>query len=151
MADPRKPSGKELGPGTPWAFQLRIQVEPEDLDEMGHVNNVVYLRYAQEAAAAHWNEAVSPELRQGTAWVVRRHEVDYFRPVFRGDSLIARTWIEGSSGATLERVVEIIRGEEGERVALARTVWVFLDPATMRPRRLPGWISDCLGQKGRPD
>lgn len=58
-------------------FSHPIAVSPEDIDEMGHVNNVVYLRWVQEAATAHWMNNAPEELHSKYAWVVLRHEIDY--------------------------------------------------------------------------
>jgi len=33
---------------------MAIAVEPADIDGFGHVNNVVYLRWVQDIAIAHW-------------------------------------------------------------------------------------------------
>ncbi len=35
-------------------FELRITIDPTDIDPLGHVNNVVYLRWVQDAAVTHW-------------------------------------------------------------------------------------------------
>jgi acyl-CoA thioester hydrolase len=120
--------------------QHPIQVLPSDLDRLGHVNNVVYLRYAQDAAVSHWRAAVPAEVRDGLVWVVRRHEIDYLRPALENDALVAHTWIGQVSGATLERFIEIHRPGDGELLIRVRSVWVALDPATMRPRRVSNVI-----------
>ena len=60
-----------------------------DNDMYGHVNNVVYLRYAQEAAVAHWRARATDEYVRTFVWVVRRHEVDYLKPAFPDDKLEA--------------------------------------------------------------
>jgi acyl-CoA thioester hydrolase len=45
------------------AFEIVLPVEPADLDQLGHVNNVTYVRWVQEAAVAHW-QAVAPAADQ---------------------------------------------------------------------------------------
>lgn len=117
-------------------FELEFRVAPEDIDALGHVNNVVYLRYAQDVAAAHWFARATPEQIETLVWVVRRHEIDYLRPAFRDDELVARTWVGAASGATFERLVEIRRRAEGQVLARVRTIWVLLDAKTGRPRRV---------------
>ena len=42
------------------AFLRRIEPGPADIDELGHVNNVVYLRWVQDIAITHWH-AVAPD------------------------------------------------------------------------------------------
>ncbi len=117
-------------------YEHRIRVAPGDIDRLGHVNNVVYLRYAQDAAVAHWRHAVAAEQRDSLVWVVRRHEIDYLKPAVAGDELTARTWVGAASGATFERFIEIHRPRDGELIVRVKSVWVALDPESMRPRRV---------------
>src|SRR4051812_21764260 len=128
----------------PKVFEHAIRVAPEDIDRMGHVNNVVYLRYAQDAAVAHWFAVAPPEHRDALIWVVRRHEIDYLKPAFPDDHLVARTWVGEASGATFERFVEITRPADAGVLARVRTVWVALDARTQRPRRVPEALRACF-------
>lgn len=120
----------------PSVFELPLEVTDDDLDAMGHVNNVVYLRWIQEAAAAHWFAAATPEQQEEWLWVVSRHEIDYLRPALPGERLIARTWVGEASGARFDRHVEIWRPGDNQLLAKARSVWVALDKRTRRPRRV---------------
>jgi len=123
-------------------FEHPLRVAAADIDAQGHVNNVVYLRYAQDAAVAHWRSVASPEQLAASAWVARRHEIDYLRPGFEGDELRARTWVGDASGATFDRFVEIVRTNDGELLAKVRTVWVLVDPKSLRPRRVDASVRD---------
>jgi len=118
------------------SFELPILVRPDDIDQLGHVNNVVYLRWMQEAAGAHWEAAAPAELRGRVAWVVVRHEVDYKASAFEGERLVARTWVGEPTAATWERFVEIRRAEDDKLLARGRSIYAALDPATGRPRRV---------------
>ncbi len=117
-------------------FEHAFRVSPGDIDRLGHVNNVVYLRYAQDAAVAHWYAVVDQKHRDSMVWVVRRHEIDYLKPALADDELVARTWVGAPSGATLERFIEIRRSRDGELLASVRSVWVALDAKSLRPRRV---------------
>ena len=117
-------------------FELPLQVYAADIDGMGHVNNIVYLRWVQEAATAHWNAATDAQQKAEYAWVVMRHEIDYKRPALLGDVLIARTHVGEVSGAKFDRYVEIWRDSDRQMLARARSVWVALDVRTGRPRRV---------------
>lgn len=118
-------------------FEHPVKVEPRDIDRMGHVNNVVYLRYAQDAAVAHWRAVVTGELAETLLWVARRHEIDYLKPALPDDELIARTWVGEADGATFERFVEIHRPSDDRVLAKVRTLWVAVDARSHRPRRIP--------------
>jgi acyl-CoA thioester hydrolase len=123
-------------PATP-VFALTLRVPDGDVDRQGHVNNVAFVRYVQEVAVAHWRAVAPPEAQAALAWVVRRHEVEYLRPGLPGDELVLRTWVgEEPSGARWERFTEVVRAGEEKPIVTARTVWVLLDAATGRPRRV---------------
>jgi len=120
----------------PQVFTVPLVVRADDIDRQGHVNNVAFVRYVQDAAVAHWQAAAPADLQSAFAWVVRRHEVEYLRPGLPGDELIARTRVGEPAGATWERFTEVVRAADGQVLVTARTVWVLLDAATGRPRRV---------------
>ena len=117
----------------PEVYELEIAVQPEDIDQMGHVNNVVYLRWVQEAATAHWTAAAAPEDQASLVWVVVRHEIDYLRPAMPGDTIVARTWVGQASKIKFDRFVELRRASDRMVLAKARTVWCPIDTRTGRP------------------
>jgi len=139
-----EPHGGVLtGPGSQEsAFELPIDVHPDDIDRLGHVNNVVYLRWIQDAAIAHWRVLATPAQQSEVAWVVVRHEIDYKRPVRLGDGVVARTWVGLASRNTFERHTEILRTSDRKMVAQARTLWCPVDPATGRPAQVSADIRD---------
>jgi acyl-CoA thioester hydrolase len=126
----------DLGMGPSRVFDHEFRVRADDIDGQGHVNNVVYLRYAQDAAVAHWKSTVPPEARAALLWVVRRHEIDYLAPAFLGDALLARTWIASVSGASMERRIDIVRPADTVHLIRVLTLWVAVDPRTRRPKRI---------------
>jgi acyl-CoA thioester hydrolase len=114
-------------------FIQDIIVRQEDIDQLGHVNNVVYLRYVQEMAIAHWTASASPEDQAKYFWVVTRHEIDYKRPAFENDVIVGKTWVGAAKDGLFERFTDLVRKEDGKVIARARTVWCPIDPKTMRP------------------
>jgi acyl-CoA thioester hydrolase len=131
------------------AFTLPILVAPPDIDGQGHVNNVVYLRWMQEAATAHWDSRASAELKARVNWVVTRHEIDYKAPAFLGERLVARTWVGEPSGATWERFIEIRRVADDRLLARGRSIYAALDPASGRPRRVDAELRKPLEDSAR--
>jgi acyl-CoA thioester hydrolase len=117
---------------------------PADIDENGHVNNVVYLRWVQETAIAHWTSLCPPEEAARWAWIVLRHEVDYRRPLLPGETAAARTWVaDTSDGPRFDRFVRI-DGPDGGMCAQARTVWCLIELPSRRPRRVPAWMVEMF-------
>lgn len=117
-------------------YAQKILVRPEDLDELNHVNNVVFVQWVQEVATHHWNELTSPEIRKNYSWVVVKHEIEYASPAFINDILVVKTWVEKSEGVRSERYVEFHNENTGKLVVRAKTNWCLLDSVTMRPKRI---------------
>jgi acyl-CoA thioester hydrolase len=121
---------------TPTVYDFPIDVNESHIDALGHVNNVVYVQWVQDTATAHWTSAATQEQIAGLAWVVLRHEIDYLKPAFAGDRLVARTWVGEDKGVRYERFVEIVRPADDAVLVKARSQWCALDKTTMRPKRV---------------
>lgn len=117
-------------------FELAIAVGSQDIDELGHVNNVVYLRWVQDAAVAHWRAAATAAQQAELAWVVVRHEIEYKHAAHLGDAIIARTWVGTATAQTFERHTEILRASDQRLLARARTLWCPIDAHTGKPTRV---------------
>ncbi|MEO5721914.1 MAG: thioesterase family protein [Chthoniobacterales bacterium] len=118
------------------AYELSRPVLAADIDELGHVNNTVYLRWVQDAATAHWEALAAPESQLAVFWVVLRHEIDFKTPALAGDEVLLRTWVGKASRLTFERFTEIMRARDRQIFAQARTLWCPVNPATGRPTRV---------------
>ncbi|MFQ3595119.1 MAG: acyl-CoA thioesterase [Sphingomonadaceae bacterium] len=117
-------------------WRLPLAASPEDIDQMGHVNNAVYVRWLQEAGVFHWYALATDAEKERYAWLIARHEIDYRRPCHLGEALAAETWVDRPRGARFDRLVRVL-GPGGDVRAEARTTWVLLDRASMRPQRVP--------------
>ena len=118
-------------------FSIVLRAGREDIDELGHVNNAVWVRWIQQIAVSHWDRVALPKHKGSYYWVVVRHEIDYLRPAYEGDRVIARTWVgDKPQGARFERFVEFINSADKTCVR-ARTQWAIIDKALGRPIRVP--------------
>lgn len=117
-------------------FEYRIKVMQEHIDELEHVNNVVYVQFMQDVADKHWHSIALSDQEKEVVWVVRRHEVDYLHPAVLGDELLIRTWTGEHGTVSWDRHYEIIRPADQKRIITAKSVWVLLDKVTGRPRRI---------------
>lgn len=134
----------------PAVFVLPLEVGDDDIDMLGHASNIAYLRWVQDVAVAH-SAAVGLDMegysQLGAVFVVRRHEIDYLRPVVRGEKLELRTWIDSASAAKCKRATEIVRpGAPEVVVARAMTTWGFVELATGRPTRIPDTVRIAFAQ-----
>ncbi len=117
-------------------------IRADEIDSLGHANNLSYLRWMLSAAVAHsaaLGMTGEKYRTMGCGFVVRRHEIDYLRPAFEGESLVVRTWVASMRKATSLRRYEIFRIEATREVklAVAATDWAFVDYAKGMPRRIP--------------
>jgi len=121
-------------------FEMTFTAGPEHIDELGHVNNAVWVRWMEEVAVTHWRSVASPEHNEAYFWVVVRHEIDYFRAVLEGERITARTWAgEKPQGAKFDRHIEFT-GEDGKVRVRSRTDWAIIDKASGRPIRVPAEV-----------
>ena len=119
------------------AFEMRFTAGPEHIDELGHVNNAVWVQWMEEVATTHWRSVAAPEHQERYFWVVVRHEIDYLRAAVEGEHITARTWAgERPQGAKFDRHIEFT-GEDGKVRVRSRTDWAIIDKETGRPVRVP--------------
>ena len=127
----------------PALYEHRHVVQPEEIDELGHANNLAYLRWLQDAALAHsavqgWPPEAYKQL--GLGWVVRSHEITYERSALAGDAVVVKTWVASFRRASSVRRYDVIRQADGKRLATAATNWAFVDYSTGLPARIPPQI-----------
>ena len=122
-------------------FAKTFTARPEHIDEMGHVNNGVWVNWMEEIATAHWRADADPEHVAAYAWVVTRHEIDYRGNVREGDSVEAVTEIrEGPTGARFDRYFTF-SDARGKPIVRAKTTWAMVDRETGRVMRVPKEVS----------
>jgi acyl-CoA thioester hydrolase len=118
----------------PIVYTKEVKVVQADLDELNHVNNVVYFKYLQEVAIEHWYSAAPQAIIDSTRWVVKKHEIEYFLPAFINEVLTIRTYIAKFNGVYCERIYEIHK--PAGLVVKASTLWVGLDAQSLKPKRV---------------
>ncbi|RZK36454.1 MAG: acyl-CoA thioesterase [Hymenobacter sp.] len=127
------------------AFKHTFVVEASDIDQLGHANNVAYVRWVQDVAAAHWHYLYPPtDARPPQVWVVQEHQVRYLRSAYASDELRALTWVADVKGASSKRCTRIERVADGQLLCAAETQWVLLDTGSGRPVRVPGDLAERL-------
>jgi acyl-CoA thioester hydrolase len=115
-------------------FHYPIGIRADDIDHMGHVNNSVYLKWVQDAVVKFWETVAPPEAVARHLWIALSHEINYRRPTFLDDHVIADVIAERVAGARAMFTTVIKRGEEV--LAEVSSTWCCLDAATHRPARL---------------
>jgi acyl-CoA thioester hydrolase len=124
----------------PPIYEYRHTVRDEEIDGLGHANNVAYVDWMQSAAVAHSTANGWPGeryRRAGFGWVVRAHTIEYLQPAFPGDRVLVRTWVATLRKATSLRRYRILRAGNDTLLATAETKWAFIDYTTRQPMRIP--------------
>jgi acyl-CoA thioester hydrolase len=122
-------------------FAKTFTALPEHIDELGHVNNAVWLQWVQDIATAHWSAVAAPDHVERYVWVVTRHEIDYRGNIGLGEKVSAETWIPNSpKGAQFDRSVEF-RDDAGKRLVAVKSTWAMLDRPSGRLVRVPAEVA----------
>jgi acyl-CoA thioester hydrolase len=126
--------------GDPIEFSQRWKVRTYEVDENGHVNNAVYLQWAEQLTAEH-AEAVgfgrAWSIERGGAWLVRRHAITYHLPARRGDEVDLTVRVLGVAGVRGRRHTAIRRASDASLLAEVESEWVWVRIADGRPARVP--------------
>jgi acyl-CoA thioester hydrolase len=123
-----------------------IQVTAEMVDRNGHVNNVAYIQWMQDAAIHHARTSgcTQATLAAGATWVVRTHQIEYLAPTFAGDEICVLTWVANFKKVRSLRKYKMIRAGDQTVVARAETNWVFVNATSGRPQAIPEVVKATL-------
>ena len=123
-------------------FTRTFVASAQHIDELGHVNNAVWVDWIQQVATAHWAAVAAPEHQVQYVWVVTRHEIDYRGNVGEGETVTAETFIpEGPTGARFDRRVDF-RNAAGKVIVSAKTTWAIIDRPSGRLVRVPREVAE---------
>ena len=131
----------------PNPYTIAIKVLPEEIDQLGHANNRVYLNWIMKAAYAHSENlglSVDDYLKIGVAMVAKRHELNYIAATFVNDELIIGTWIATNDNRfNSQRKYQIIRLVDNKTILRAETDWVSMNTKNGKPQRMPEEFIQC--------
>ncbi len=122
-------------------------VHANEIDRLGHVNNVEYLRWMMTAALAHSGaQGWGPDEydRLGAGFVVRSHQIKYLQSAMLGDELTVRTWVSDFKRMSSTRQYKIFRCRDEALLASATTEWAFVDFANMKLARIPPQVAEAF-------
>ena len=128
-------------------YELRHTVQPSEIDGQGHVNNIEYLRWMQDAAVEHsavqgWT--AERYLAFGAVFVVRSHQIEYLQPAFVGDEIKVVTWVNNFGKFTSLRKYRVVRERDNLLLASASTNWAFISWPRRLPKRFPSELVDAF-------
>jgi acyl-CoA thioester hydrolase len=115
-------------------FEIKRIVKAVDIDDLNHVNNVVYVKWMEEVAFEHWQYLTKDHPLPAYIWVVVRHEIDYHKQAVLNDEISAKTWVGKTIGFKSERHIEFY--SKGKLLVTSKTIWGMLDAKTYKPIRI---------------
>ncbi|AQS93439.1 thioesterase [Polaribacter sp. BM10] len=115
-------------------FELNITVTSNDIDDLNHVNNVVYVKWMDKVAFEHWAYLTRNNPLPEYVWVVIKHEIEYLKQAVIGDVITVKTWVGETKGFKSERLMEFYKNNI--LLVKAKTVWGMLDAISYKPSRI---------------
>jgi acyl-CoA thioester hydrolase len=122
---------------------MTTEVFPEHIDALGHVNNVQYLYWVQDAAHNHWEALIQNIDKPLGVWVVRSHSITYKQAALEGDKLTLKTYVKQSRGVLSERIVEIFNAEQ-KLLVVCSTQWCYINPINQKPEMIPNTVLELF-------
>jgi len=120
-------------------YTKQIQVTNKHLDKNNHVNNVQFVYWVEEIAAAHWDTLKHETDYASDYWVLFDHHIQYKRQVYLGETLTIKTYPLPAQGVKQPRKVEFYRDDE--LVVDSRTLWILFDNEKQKVKRFkPDWL-----------
>lgn len=119
---------------------MAVKVSREAIDVNGHVSNIQYVAWMQEAAMAHSASLGWPQERYASmdrTWIIRSHAIEYLRPAFLGDEISVYTWVADFRKIRSLRKFKFYRERDETVLATASTGFVFCAMGTGRPCPIP--------------
>ncbi len=120
-------------------FFHTTKVSDKHIDENKHLNNVVYVQWMQDVAVLHSSsvgDTLEYQEKNSYMWVARHHEIDYLRSAYLGDEVNIKTWVVPYKKTSSLREYEFYNSKD-ELLAKAKTIWVCLNPTSLRPVKIP--------------
>ncbi|TXJ01201.1 MAG: acyl-CoA thioesterase [Acinetobacter sp.] len=120
-------------------FDLNIQVLPEHIDLLGHVNNVLYVQWMQDVATAHIEQlglGLARYLQLKHAMVAVEHHVQYRKAAFEGEDIILRTWLDDLNTLYSFRQYVFYRPKDQSILFVGQTKWACIEIESGRPKRM---------------
>ena len=119
---------------------LDIVVDDAAIDVNGHVNNVRYVQWMQDAAMAHSASLGWPYERYaalGATWIIRSHAIEYLHSSYLGETLTVYTWIAQFKKFRSLRKFKFFRAADATVIAKAETQFIFCDVESGKPQSIP--------------
>ena len=122
-------------------FDTEISVRPHEVDINGHVHQSVYLDYVLFARWDQMNRCYKMPLEdfftKGLSWTTKSAFIEFHKPLFLGETIIIRTWIEEIGQKSVKVHFQILKKETEKLATEGEFVYVLINARTGRPELIP--------------
>lgn len=120
-------------------YSVEFTIPDTAVDQIGHVNNVMYVQWMQDLAVSHYEfvGGTAPMQAARAIWVVREHHIEYLLPAYAGEIIEAQTWVANIRRVRSLRKYRFLRKSDGQLLVRGETDWVFVDTLSGQPLRIP--------------
>jgi len=126
-------------------FRMRIAKRWSDLDEIGHVNNAVYLTYFEESRGYYFHEASQWDWKVDGV-ILASNQIDYIRPILYLDPtyIYVRTTKLGNKSFEVQYV--IVNESEDKKILMSRgaSTLVMYDYKTKGSVSIPDYLRERI-------
>ncbi|HYM50831.1 MAG TPA: acyl-CoA thioesterase [Candidatus Limnocylindrales bacterium] len=136
----------------PLFFSARWRVRSYELDQNGHVNNAVYLNWAEEIATEHAEAAGygrAWSIARGGGWLIRKSEIVHHRPAVYDDQVEVSVRVERVRGVRAVRHTWIRRAADSTLLAEVTTEWVWVRLRDGRPAPVPAELLQAAAEANK--
>jgi acyl-CoA thioester hydrolase len=119
----------------------RMTMRWGEMDALGHMNNVSYLRYFEEVRIA-WFESLKIEYQaQGEGPILGTITCKYLKPAIYPLELEITTYVGNPGHSSFHMYHELYNAnDKAERFAEVEAIMVWIDIAAGRSRPMPDWM-----------
>ncbi|WP_298953846.1 thioesterase family protein [uncultured Nonlabens sp.] len=108
-------------------FEKKRTVAIEEIDDLDHVNNVVYVQWANDIATEHWTTVATPEMLDNFDWVMLKHCIEYKKAAVLGDKILIKTQVGRATNVRYERFIEIYKESTMDLLVTTTSDWCAID------------------------
>ena len=126
--------------------RIELVVPATAIDPNGHVNNVQYVQWMQDAAMTHSAGLGWPQERYaaiGRTWIIRSHAIEYQHAAYLGETIAILTWVADFHKFRSLRKYKFIRTGDERVLATAETLFIFCNLHTGKPVCIPPEVRDA--------
>jgi len=123
--------------GRPLEVEIAIPVRTYDIDFVGIVSNIVYIRWLEDLRLKfldeHWQ--LHKQMEQGYAPILAGTEIEYKRPIKLIDKVIGRLWVSNLGRLKWTVQAEILSNDQVAAIATQKGAFISLQ--NNRPIPIP--------------